>query len=68
MENDAIVPSGDPINISVVASILSKKKGGENGVLFYKWNRQTSMYVPVRVRLNSSDPVQLKLETKTNNE
>lgn len=49
VEKDALVPAGDPINISVVANELFKK-GGE--ILFLKWDRQSSMYVPIKVKLN----------------
>lgn len=49
VEKDALVPAGDPINISVVANELFKK-GGE--ILFLKWDRQSSMYVPVKVKSN----------------
>lgn len=49
VEKDALVPAGDPLNISIVANELFKK-GGE--ILFLKWDRQSSMYVPVKVKLN----------------
>lgn len=46
---DALVPAGDPINISIVANEIFKK-GGE--ILFLKWDRQNSMYIPVKVKPN----------------
>lgn len=50
IEKDAIVPAGDPINISIVANEIFKK-GGDRGVLFLKWDRQNSVYVPVKVKI-----------------
>ena len=50
-KNDMFVPAGDPINISVVSNILLEK-GGKEGVKFLKWDRQSSMYVPVIVKIN----------------
>ncbi len=51
VEKDAVVPAGDPINISIVANEIFKK-GGEKEVLFLKWDRQSSVYVPIKVKVN----------------
>jgi hypothetical protein len=51
VNKDAIVPAGDPINISIVANEIFKKGGGP--VLFLKWDRQSGVYVPVKVMANN---------------
>lgn len=50
-EKDAIVPAGDPINISIVANEVFKK-GGDKEILFLKWDRQSSVYVPIKVKID----------------
>ena len=52
VDNDAVVPAGDPINISIVMYELLKK-GGEIKVL--KWDRQSNMYVPIKVNINENE-------------
>lgn len=52
VDNDAVVPAGDPINISIVTHEILKKEGK---ILVLKWDRQTNMYVPVKVNINENN-------------
>jgi hypothetical protein len=52
---DLIVPSGDPINIGVVFHELLKKGGGKISCL--KWDRQSGVYVPVKVNIDENNNI-----------
>lgn len=54
VKNDIFVPAGDPINISIISHILLKK-GGELGIKYMKWDRASSVYVPVTIKINDNE-------------
>lgn len=52
IDRDYLVPSGDPLNIAIVFHEILKKGGRIN---CQKWDRQSGVYVPVKIKLNEKE-------------